>query len=78
MVDNGTSILQQSFTYDNNNNITAITEGNSTKTFDYDADNQLTRSITPGKYLESDPTPGTSKIPSRQKKNLTKKLGSYF
>ena len=78
MVDNGTSILQQSFTYDNNNNITAITEGSNTKTFDYDADNQLTRSITPGKFLESDPAPGTSKIPSRQKKNLTKKLGSYF
>ena len=56
---NGTSILQQGFTYDNNNNITAITEGNSTKTFDYDADNQLTRSITPGKFLESDTTTGT-------------------
>ena len=54
----GTSILQQQFTYDNNNNITAITEGSNTKTFDYDANNQLVRSITTGQFLESDQTSG--------------------
>ena len=56
---NGTSILQQQYTYDNNNNITAITEGSAIKTFEYDVNNQLTRSITPGKFLENDTTPGT-------------------
>jgi RHS repeat-associated protein len=65
---NGTSILQQSFTYDNNNNITAITEGINTKTFDYDANNQLSRSVTPGKFLEGDPSPGTYGI----------KIGDYL
>ena len=65
---NGTSILQQRFTYDNNNNITAISEGSNTKTFDYDADNQLTRAITPGKFPERDSTPGTYGI----------KIGDYL
>jgi RHS repeat-associated protein len=46
----------------------SITEGSNTKTFDYDADNQLTRAITPGKFLESDSTSGTYGI----------KIGDYL
>ena len=65
---NGTSILQQRYTYDNNSNITAITEGSNTKTFDYDANDQLTRSVTPGKFLESDSTSGSYGI----------KIGDYL
>ncbi len=65
---NGASILQQHYTYDNNNNITAITEGSAIKTFEYDVNNQLTHSVTPGKFLENDTTPGTYGI----------KIGDYL
>ena len=64
----GTNILQQHFTYDGCSNITAINEGSGIKTFDYDANNQLTRSVTPGKFLEQDPTSG----------NYGLKVGDYL
>ncbi|TCL54575.1 RHS repeat-associated protein [Hydrogenispora ethanolica] len=55
----GTALLTQRFTYDGANNITAIAENKANKTFDYDAANQLTRSITTGAFLEQEPTPGS-------------------
>jgi YD repeat-containing protein len=55
----GADILQQHFTYDKSHNITAVTEGTKTKTYDYDANNQLTRSITPGEFVEPNATAGT-------------------
>jgi four helix bundle protein len=59
MTVNGASILQQYFTYDKSHNITAVTEGTKTKTYDYDANNQLIRSITPGEFVEPNATSGT-------------------
>jgi YD repeat-containing protein len=56
---NGANLLQQQYTYDKSNNITAITEGDKTKTYNYDANNQLTRSITPGEFIEPNATAGT-------------------
>jgi RHS repeat-associated protein len=64
----GSSILEQHFTYDACNNITAINEGSATKTFEYDDNNQLLKSVTPGKFQESDPTPGNYGI----------KIGDYL
>ena len=56
----GTGVMEQHYTYDDQtNNIKTINDGKTTKTFTYDANNQLTRSVTPGKFMESDPTPGT-------------------
>ncbi|MGD8401985.1 MAG: hypothetical protein PVH64_13835 [Bacillota bacterium] len=55
---NGANLLQQQYTYDKSNNITAITEGTKTKTYDYDANNQLIRSITPGEFIEPNATAG--------------------
>jgi RHS repeat-associated protein len=64
----GSNILEQHFTYDGCNNITAINEGSATKTFVYDDNNQLLKSVTPGKFQESDPTPGNYGI----------KIGDYL
>ncbi len=56
----GTSVMEQHYTYDDQtNNIKTINDGKTTKTFTYDANNQLLKSVTPGKFMESDPTPGT-------------------
>jgi YD repeat-containing protein len=54
----GANILHQNFSYDKNHNITAITEGTKVKTYDYDANNQLTRSITPASFWSRIPPPG--------------------
>ena len=48
---NGTDILKQHFTYYNeSNNVKEIDDGQVTKNFDYDNDNQLTRSTITGKF----------------------------
>jgi RHS repeat-associated protein len=56
----GVSVLQQHYTYkDQTNNIESINDGKETKTFTYDANNQLLKAVTPGKFLETKTTPGT-------------------
>ena len=56
----GVSIMEQHYTYKvQTNNIETINDGKITKTFTYDADNQLIKSITPGKFMESDPASGS-------------------
>jgi RHS repeat-associated protein len=57
----GTNILQQQYSYkDKTNNIETITDANGTKTYHYDVDNQLTYASTPGKFLETKTTSGTT------------------
>ena len=53
-----TGILNLTYTYDNANNIQQINDNlnNNLKSFSYDADNQLTKGITPGNFMESNPT----------------------
>ncbi len=65
---NGAEIFKQHYTYDAANNIKTIDEGKGIKSYDYDAINQLVRSITPGEFLEQNPTPG----------NYGLKVGDFF
>jgi RHS repeat-associated protein len=53
-VSGGTNIQDLAFTYDKSNNITAINN----KTYEYDANSQLTKAVTPGSFMESKATPG--------------------
>jgi YD repeat-containing protein len=56
----GTSIMEQQYTYkEQTDNIETIYDGKAMKTFTYDANNQLIKSTTPGKFMESTPTSGT-------------------
>ena len=55
---NGADLLHQQLTYDGNSNITAIVEGPKVKTYEYDANNQLTKVQTPGMFLEEQETVG--------------------
>ena len=56
---NGTDILQLSYTYDESDNITHIVDAGKTKRYEYDKNNQLTKAVTPGKYLENQASAGT-------------------
>jgi RHS repeat-associated protein len=53
-VSGSADIQNLGFTYDKSNNITAINN----KTYEYDANNQLTKAITPGSFMENKETPG--------------------
>jgi YD repeat-containing protein len=55
-VSGSTNIQSLNFTYDKSNNITAVNE----KRYEYDANNQLIKAITPGKFLESKETQGAA------------------
>ena len=54
----GQTLLNQTYQYDEVGNIKQIRDGQDVRVFDYDANNQLIRAVTPGKFLEKDETPG--------------------
>jgi RHS repeat-associated protein len=65
----GVSIMEQHYTYKyQTDNIETVSDGKATKTFTYDANNQLVKSVTPGKFMENESSPGSYGI----------KIGDYL
>jgi RHS repeat-associated protein len=58
----GQELLNLRYTYDEVSNIKTITDGGKIKTFEYDKNNQLTKAIIPGTFIEPTPTPGTAAL----------------
>ena len=58
----GQELLNLSYTYDEVSNIKTVTDNGKIKTYEYDKNNQLIKSITPGSFMETDPTPGTAAL----------------
>ncbi|NLY75938.1 MAG: RHS repeat protein [Firmicutes bacterium] len=53
-------LLNLDYTYDEVGNIKTVNNGGKLKTYEYDKNNQLTKTVTPGTFLETTPTPGTA------------------
>ena len=54
------NVFRQDITYwDKSNNIKTINDGANDKYFEYDAMNQLTKAVTPGEFLDDQPTEGS-------------------
>ncbi|NLW46456.1 MAG: hypothetical protein GXY86_03850, partial [Firmicutes bacterium] len=58
----GQELLNLRYTYDEVSNIKTITDGGKIKTFEYDKNNQLTKAVTPGIFMEPTPTPGNAAL----------------
>ena len=58
----GQELLSLSYTYDAVSNIKTITDNGKIKTYEYDKNNQLTKAVTPGTFMETTPTPGTAAL----------------
>ncbi|NLY74435.1 MAG: hypothetical protein GX075_03950, partial [Firmicutes bacterium] len=58
----GQELLNLSYTYDEISNIKTITDNGKLKTYEYDKNNQLTKAVTSGNFLETTPTPGTAAL----------------
>ena len=58
----GQELLKLSYTYDEVSNIKTISDNGKIKTYEYDKNNQLTKAVTPGTFMETTPTPGTAAL----------------
>ncbi|NLY74431.1 MAG: RHS repeat protein, partial [Firmicutes bacterium] len=58
----GQELLNLDYSYDEVGNIKTVNDGGKLKLYEYDKNNQLTKAVTPGTFMETNPTPGTAAL----------------